>query len=123
MRKFLSLLAARVTVSIFAETSVLLRSMCWEKCVERHYDLGVAPTEQALWRHSVNQMVEFGRFAAIPRGIEDGNIGQFLAGLNTTQHKATAAHISATDECGGKHQLSAKHFKQRVHILRGCDAT
>lgn len=59
-------------------------------------------------QHFPSHRFEPGRFMAIPPGIEDRNTGQLLSGLETPEHKATAAHIAASNECSGKHQLFTK---------------
>src|SRR5438132_2366217 len=73
-------------------------------------------------RRTDSQRWKFRRLAPIARRLEDGNVGQLFAGLNTTQHEATAAHVSAANEFGGERKAFSKDRKQRIHVFRGCDA-
>ena len=49
--------------------------------------------------------------------IANRNIGQLLAGLDTTQQKPTAAHISSSSEFCRKQQPVAESFKQRIDVF------
>ncbi len=58
----------------------------------------------------------------MPRRFKHRNVGQLLARLDTPQHETTAAHVSSTNEFGGKDKPLAKDRKQRFHVFWSCDA-
>lgn len=52
------------------------------------------------------------------RGVEDRHIHEFFARLDTTQHQATSAHITTSNEVCGEQQALAKNLKQGSHVFR-----